>query len=114
GLWRMEAGQPATNAAVPVSAAEVVRTDVAQRQVVPGMLGYQGSYSVANELSAGVLTWLPSPGPVIARGHALYRLADVAAILCYGPEPAWRDIGPGMTPGPDVRELDANLDALGF
>ena len=113
-LWPKAAGQPVANAAVPVSAAQVVRTDVAQRQVVSGTLGYHGSYSVVNELSAGVLTWLPSPGQVIARGHALYRLADLAAILCYGQVPAWRDIGPGMAPGPDVRELDANLDALGF
>jgi len=113
-LWPKVGGQPAANTAVPVSAAQVVRTDVAQRQVVSGTLGYHGSYTVANELPAGVLTWLPSPGQVITRGHALYRLADLAAILYYGQVPAWRDIGPSTTPGPDVRELDANLDALGF
>ena len=113
-LWPSAAGQPAANAAVPVSVAAVVRTDVAQRQAVSGTLSYQGSYSVVNELPGGVLTWLPSPGQVIRRGHALYRLADQAVILLYGPVPAWRDMGPGMTPGPDVRELDTNLDALGF
>jgi hypothetical protein len=113
-LWPRAAAQSATDAAVPVSSVKVVRTDVAERQVVPGTLGYRGSYSVGNQLPAGVVTWLPSPGQVIARGHALYRLADQAVTLCYGPVPAWRDIGPGMMSGPDVRELDANLDALGF
>jgi hypothetical protein len=114
-LWpKAAAGQSPANAAVPVSVAQVVRTDVAQRQVDSGTLGYQGSFSVANELPPGVLTWLPSPGQVIRRGHALYRLANQTATLLYGPVPAWRDIGPGMTPGPDVSELDANLDTLGF
>lgn len=113
-LWPKAASQPAAAAAVPVSAAAVVRADVAQRQVVSGTLGYQGSFNVVNELPGGVLTWLPSPGQMIRRGHVLYRLADQAVILLYGPVPAWRDIGPGMTPGPDVKELDANLDALGF
>jgi peptidoglycan hydrolase-like protein with peptidoglycan-binding domain len=112
-LWPKTAPQPAANA-VPVSVAHVVRTDVAQRQVESGTLGYQGSFSVVNELPAGVLTWLPSPGQVVRRGHALYRLAEQTVTLLYGPVPAWRDIGPGMTPGPDIRELDANLDALGF
>jgi hypothetical protein len=113
-LWPKSAAQPTADAAVPVSVATVVRTDVAQRQAVTGTLSYQGAYSVVNELTAGVLTSLPHPGQVVTRGHALYRLADQAAVLLYGPVPAWRDIGSGMTPGPDVRELDANLDALGF
>jgi hypothetical protein len=113
-VWPNAAGQSPPSAPVPVSVAQVVRTDVAQRQAVSGTLAYQGSFSVVNELPAGVLTWLPGPGQVIRRGHALYRLADQAVFLCYGPVPAWRDIGPGMTPGPDVRELDTNLNAFGF
>ena len=112
--WPKAASQPAAGPAVPVSVTPVVRTDVAQRQVVTGTLGYQGAYSVVDELPGGVLTWLPGPGQVIRRGQALYRLADQAVLLGYGPVPAWRDIGPGSTPGPDVRELDANLDALGY
>lgn len=108
------AGQPTTNATVPVSTAQVVRTDVAQRQVVPGTLGYQGSFSVVNELGAGVITWLPAPGQVVRRGQVLYQLAGQPVILMYGPVPAWRDLGPGTTAGNDVRELQRNLVALGF
>jgi hypothetical protein len=114
-LWPKAAGQPeAAAASVPVSVAQVVRTDVAQRQVDSGTLGYRDSFSVVNELPAGVLTWLPAPGQIVRRGHPLYRLANQTVTLCYGPVPAWRDIGPGITPGPDVSELDANLDSLGF
>lgn len=114
-LW----SQPGTpghtrNAPVPVATARVIRTDVAERQAVAGTIGYQGSYRVVNELPAGINTWAPRPGRVIARGQTLYRLTNRAVTLFYGPVPAWRDIGPGMTAGPDVREVDQNLIALGF
>ena len=125
-LWpkAAAAGQLTTNATVPVAATQVVRTDVAQRQVVPGTLGYQGSFGVVNELGAGVITWLPAPGQVVRRGQVLYQLAGQPVILMYGPVPAWRDLGPGTTAGSDaagndaagndVRELQRNLVALGF
>jgi hypothetical protein len=113
-LWPKAAAQATANAAVPTSVATVVRTDVAQRQVVPGTLGYQGSFTVVNELPAGVLTWVPGTGQTIRSGHPLYKLANQTVTLWYGPVPAWRDIGPGVTPGPDVSELDANLNALGY
>jgi peptidoglycan hydrolase-like protein with peptidoglycan-binding domain len=51
---------------------------------------------------------------VVWRGQALFQLSGQRVTLLYGPVPAWRDIGPGMTPGPDVRELQRNLAALGF
>jgi Putative peptidoglycan binding domain len=69
---------------------------------------------VVNELPAGVITALPRPGQVITRGKALYRQANQPVTLFYGGTPAWRDIGPEATPGPDIRELDENLDALGY
>jgi peptidoglycan hydrolase-like protein with peptidoglycan-binding domain len=113
-LWPGE-GRPAqASAAVPVAVAAVVRTDVSARQVVSGILGYRGSFSVVNELPAGVVTWLPGPGRIVRRGQALFQLAGQPVTLLYGPVPAWRAFGPGMTPGPDVRELQRNLAALGF
>lgn len=102
------------NATVPVTTARVIRTDVAERQDVIGTIGYQGSYSVVNEMPAGITTWAPSLGQVIRRGQTAYRMAGHPVTLFYGSVPAWRDIGPGMTAGPDVRELDQNLIALGF
>ena len=113
GAWP-GAARPATAAAVPVPTATVVRTDVSESQVVAGTLGYQGAFSVVNELGAGIVTWLPSTGSVIRRGHVLFQLAGQPVFLLYGPVPAWRDFVPGMTPGPDVGELQRNLAALGF
>jgi peptidoglycan hydrolase-like protein with peptidoglycan-binding domain len=116
GFWPMtpsSAASPSASA-VPVSTGRVVRTDVAERQVVPGTLGYRGTLSVSNELPAGIVTWLPAAGQVIRRGQALYRIDGQSVTLLYGSIPAWRPFQPGMTPGADVRELDVNLIALGF
>jgi hypothetical protein len=114
GLWPKAATPNTTQAAVPVSTAQVVRTDVAERQAVAGVIGYQGSYSVVNELPAAVITALPRPGQIITRGETLYQQADQPVTLFYGGTPAWRDISPASTPGPDIKELDQNLDALGY
>jgi peptidoglycan hydrolase-like protein with peptidoglycan-binding domain len=114
GLWP-GAGAPAPGAAaVPVETAAVTRTDVASEQDVAGTLGFRGSYRVVNELPAGIVTGLPAPGRVLRRGQVLYRLSGQPVLLLYGPVPAWRSFGPGITPGPDVRELQRNLIALGL
>jgi peptidoglycan hydrolase-like protein with peptidoglycan-binding domain len=116
GLWPMtpSSAVSASASAVPVSTARVARTNVAERQVVSGTLGYRGTFSVSNELPAGIITWLPAAGQVIRRGQALYRIDGQSVTLLYGSVPAWRSFQPGMTPGADVRELDQNLIALGF
>ena len=109
------AGAPATAAtAVPVGTAAVTRTDVASEQDVAGTLGFRGSYRVVNELPAGIVTALPAPGRVVRRGQVLCPVAGQPVLLFYGPVPAWRAFWPGLTPGPDVRELQRNLIALGF
>lgn len=113
GLWPANA-RPASAAAVPVDTATVTRTDVASEQDVAGTLGFRGSFRVVSELPAGIVTALPAPGQVLRRGQVLCRLSGQPVFLLYGPVPAWRDFAPGMTPGPDVRELQRNLIALGF
>ncbi len=99
---------------MPVSTAQVVRTDLSARLEVAGTLGYQGAFSVVSQLSPGVLTALPAPGDVIHQGHPLFSLAGQPVTLLYGGVPAWRAFAAGMTPGPDVRELQRDLTALGF
>jgi peptidoglycan hydrolase-like protein with peptidoglycan-binding domain len=97
-----------------VSAARVVRADVSSRQVVAGTLEYLGAFGVVDESGPGVVTWLPSVGGLVRRGQALFQLAGQPVTLFYGPVPAWRAFGPGMSAGPDVRELQRNLAALGL
>jgi len=59
-------------------------------------------------------TTVPSTGTVIRRGQSLYAIDGRPVLLLYGPVVATRTFAPGMSPGPDVAELNANLDALGF
>ncbi|MBO0867588.1 MAG: peptidoglycan-binding protein [Micromonosporaceae bacterium] len=99
---------------VPTGTATVTRTDVVAQQQMPGTLGFDGSYTVVAPGGAGVLTRLPAPGTVVSRGQPLYEVDGRPVPLWYGDRPAWRPFASGMTDGPDVRELEANLVALGY
>jgi len=59
-------------------------------------------------------TALPSAGQTVSRGQPLYALSGVAVPLFYGTVTPWRDLAAGISDGPDVGELTANLIALGF
>jgi len=112
--WPAAAHPGAATQNVPVSVATVIRTDVTSRQAEAGSLGYAGSFSVADELTAGIITWLPAAGSVVRRDQVLFQVAGQPVVLLYGPVPAWRDFTRGMTQGLDVRELQRNLAALGY
>jgi len=106
------AGDRIPTAAVPISTAEVVRTDVSERRLVSGTLGHAGSVDVLAG-SSGTLTWLPAPGEVIGRGRSAFELDGAKVPLFYGYRPAWRAMSVGMTDGADVEQLESNLAALG-
>jgi peptidoglycan hydrolase-like protein with peptidoglycan-binding domain len=57
---------------------------------------------------------LPAVGLVVRRGQSLYSVSDQPVVLFYGAVAAWRAFAPGMSPGEDVAELNANLAALGY
>jgi peptidoglycan hydrolase-like protein with peptidoglycan-binding domain len=105
---------PAVTAAVPAGTAVVVRTDLSARQQVAGTLGYAGFFTVASQADGGLLTWLPAPGEVVRRGHPVFAVDGQPVTLLYGAIPAWRAFAPGMSPGPDIAQLQRNLAALGF
>jgi peptidoglycan hydrolase-like protein with peptidoglycan-binding domain len=113
GLWPA-VPHPAASTDVPVSTAIVLRTDLSARQPVAGTLSYLGFFTVASEADGGLLTWLPAPGDVVRRGGPLFAVDGHPVTLLYGQVPAWRAFEPGMSPGPDVRQLQRNLAALGF
>jgi hypothetical protein len=64
--------------------------------------------------TTAAFTMLPSPGNVIRRGQALYAVDGRPVLLLYGRATAWRAFRPGMSPGADVAQLNANLRALGY
>jgi multidrug efflux pump subunit AcrA (membrane-fusion protein) len=59
-------------------------------------------------------TALPSVGQIVARGQSLYEIGAQPVLLLYGATSATRAFVVGMSPGHDVAELNANLDALGY
>jgi peptidoglycan hydrolase-like protein with peptidoglycan-binding domain len=61
-----------------------------------------------------VYTSLPSVGEVIERNHSLYAIDGRPTILLYGPVLASRAFYAGMSAGPDVAELNTNLQELGY
>jgi hypothetical protein len=105
-----EESAPADESGVPT--APVERRDLAERVSVDGALGYAGSAEVITRM-AGTVTWLPAAGTVIGRGDRLLDVDGEPVLLMYGSVPAYRDLASGVSDGPDVRELERNLSALG-
>jgi peptidoglycan hydrolase-like protein with peptidoglycan-binding domain len=100
-------------ASVTVDTVAVVRTTLTTTTQLSGTLGYAGAYAVVDELP-GMVTALPTPGDLIRRGRRVFEVDGARVFLFYGARPAWRAFSLGMTPGPDVRQLERNLAALGF
>ncbi len=98
---------------VAVATAHVVRTDLTDTIQVDGSLGYATATSVVAQ-RGGLVTALPTAGQIVGRGQALYEVDGQAIPLFYGTRPEWRVLTAGVTRGPDVAELNANLAALGF
>jgi peptidoglycan hydrolase-like protein with peptidoglycan-binding domain len=97
-----------------VATAPVVRTDLTNTVQVSGALGFASPDTVVNQVTGTAYTALPAPGQVVRRGQRLYEVDGSPVILLYGARPQWRPLFPGVTPGPDVAQLDANLIALGY
>jgi hypothetical protein len=79
------------------------RSALAQAQSSATLYGASSTY-----------TALPAVGAIVERGDALYSVSGEPVILLYGTVAAWRSFAPGMSPGRDVAELNANLRALGL
>jgi peptidoglycan hydrolase-like protein with peptidoglycan-binding domain len=94
------------------SVATVTRQTLVSQINLNATLGDSGSYTVSNQ-GTGTVTWLPAVGHVVRRGKQAYGLDGAPVVLLYGNVPSYRTLSEGMT-GPDVRELNQNLIALGY
>jgi len=107
---------PVDNAA-GTSLATVARQTLTSQTSVSGTLGYAGTYDVINQ-ARGTLTAAPAIGQVIHQGQVLYRVDGKPVVLLYGSTPAYRALAEGSTAsdvsGPDVRQLNHDLVALGY
>ncbi len=93
--------------------ATVQRRDLVATDTESGTLSYADPQTVYNRLS-GTITWLPAVGRVIHPGQTLYDVDDAPVVLFNGTTPAFRTLGPSVTDGPDVLELNRDLLAMGF
>jgi peptidoglycan hydrolase-like protein with peptidoglycan-binding domain len=93
--------------------AVVTRRDLSNTQDLDATLGFGDDRTVVARV-AGIVTDVPSAGAVLRRGQELYALDGSPVFLLDGKQPAWRDFEEGMSSGADVRQLEANLKALGF
>jgi peptidoglycan hydrolase-like protein with peptidoglycan-binding domain len=104
----------AANDAVPLGAAAVERRDLVDRQDIDGTLGFSDTTTVAAP-AAGTITRLRDEGDTVTRGRSLMSIdAKATAWVLYGTIPMYRDLGPGVSDGSDVRQLERNLKALGY
>jgi hypothetical protein len=102
--------------ASPTSTATVTRQSLASEIPVTATLGYAGSYNVVNQAS-GIITRLPGAGTIIRQGQILYEVSGQPVVLLYGSTPAYRSLpaaASSQMTGPDVRELNADLVAMGY
>jgi hypothetical protein len=101
----------------PTGLVSVRRGALSSQVTGVGTLGYSAEpdgspYPIVNQAS-GHLTATPTVGQVIAQGRLLYRVDDKPVVLLDGATPAYRTLSQGDT-GPDVRELNTDLAALGM
>jgi multidrug efflux pump subunit AcrA (membrane-fusion protein) len=113
-VTRAPAAAPGAGPQVHTTTVPVTHGDVAARVQVAGTLGFDGAYTIVNQLPGGVVTAVSAPGTEAVRGGDLYAVGGAPAVLLYGTTPAYRDFAAGMTDGADVQELEENLVALGM
>ncbi|HEY1664699.1 MAG TPA: hypothetical protein VGG54_03340 [Trebonia sp.] len=113
GAFGSDGSSEATQSPPPPATQPVARENLSSQVPVDATLGYAGSYTVRGQ-GGGTLTWLPPAGQVISQGQVLYQVDNGSPVaLLYGPVPAWRALGEGLT-GSDVTQLNHDLVTLGY
>jgi peptidoglycan hydrolase-like protein with peptidoglycan-binding domain len=113
GLGGNDDSPAASASTLPPATTKVTRMTLTQAERVDGTLGY-GSKVTVNGRGDGTLTWLPAAGARISRGQPVYRADNVPVPLWYGRLPLYRSLEAGVSSGPDVKEVEQNLAALGY
>lgn len=107
---RSGSGPPASG----LSVVHVRRGTLTVKVTGGGTLEGTSAPLATGSLMVGTVTALPSVGTVLSQGQVLYRIDNQPVVLLYGTTPVYRAFGPGMTPGPDVVQLEQDLLQLGY
>lgn len=97
--------------------AAVVTTDLRRLETFPATLRYSEQRNVI-AAAGGIVTRVPVEGTELARGDPIIEVDGQPVFVFYGERPMWRSLGlapdgSGME-GPDVEQLEVNLEALGY
>lgn len=104
--------QAATSqAAVTRATATVGQQDLREEIEWAGILGYGEPVSIAGP--TGVVTWSSEVGTDVDRGDLVAIVGDQPVVVFFGSTPLWRPLAVGDV-GADVRQVEANLAALGY
>jgi peptidoglycan hydrolase-like protein with peptidoglycan-binding domain len=108
-------GEPRpAGANLPPATAKVTRATLTETERISGTLGYGAATTVtARAGGTGTVTWLPPAGTVVPPGAPLYKVDDHPVVLLRGDLPLYRTLADTVV-GPDVKELETNLRALGY
>jgi peptidoglycan hydrolase-like protein with peptidoglycan-binding domain len=97
-----------------VAGTALVERETLQETVTsPGSLSYGGA-STVDAGDAGTVTRLPREGGRVKFGGVLYAIDNQPVVLLRGRLPAWRSFKSDMRDGPDVQQLERNLQTLGY
>ena len=93
---------------------KVEKRDLATTTDVSGTIGFGDMRTIALSDPTETITALPKVGTIIERGDALVEVdGQSKPWLMYGERPVWRSFNSYMADGPDVKQLEENLVALG-
>lgn len=98
---------------LPPATGTVTRQTLVDTTTKSGKLDYGDTATLNGGKVVGTLTSVAAPGSTVVRGKALYKVDNTPVLLLYGSLPAYRDLAVG-TEGPDVRQFEENLAALGY
>ncbi len=103
----------ASEATAPRSTVPVTRQDLAREVEFDGVVGH-GPAAPVVLAGSGTVTWLPSVGDVMDPGDTVVELDGVPVVALAGAFPMWRALGPSVTAGKDVLQLEYTLTSLGY
>ncbi|WP_205471091.1 peptidoglycan-binding protein [Nocardioides sp. SYSU D00038] len=115
-LWQRDVDAAADDGAdAPATRATTTaeRRTLVDSERVTGTLEYAGAVTVTAN-GEGTLTALPEEASVLRRGDVAYRVDDLPVVVLLGTLPMWRDLHEGVEGGKDVRQLERNLERLGY
>jgi len=117
-LYPFDSGDNSATAAatpiVPVSTAAVTQRTMQSTEEFDGTLGYAGEGVIISGLN-GTYTKLPDEGDILTLGDEIYEVnGESSSYLMFGDRPAWRPLTKDSDNGPDVKQLEESLKALGY